>query len=89
MPTVHQHHHFTYKTTIKQDVGLYSKIIQYTAHETFICRNPRLHSYTGDKKIDILNRPNLSMLCFHENMRTSKYWLIKRFDRRYVCVATV
>jgi hypothetical protein len=40
----------TYKTTINQDVGVYSKIIQYMAHESSICGNPRLHSYTADKK---------------------------------------
>jgi len=50
MPTVHQRYRFTYKTNINQDVGLYSKIIQFMAHESSVCRNPRLHNYTGGKK---------------------------------------
>lgn len=50
MPTVHQHHRFTYKTTVNQDLGLYSKIIQFMAYELSICRNPRLHNYTGGEK---------------------------------------
>ena len=47
-----------------------------TTHETGICRNPLIHSSTGDR--EKLDRTSLdqhfSMLCFYNNIRTSNFW---------------